>query len=229
MFIGISAIKLYVDNGYTLDSLPSGLVVRNSPQPQASTTCFPSDSIVLINCCEQAPVSSIEVGTSVVGLDLAHKKIVKTEVYTYGHKCTITKAKFIQLTFKSLDSSTQTLCLSPQHLLFKASVQDQALHATKAHLISPGDYLLQIHTPSAELIPVEVTEVTVCTKTGIFNPITTAGTMFVDGILVSCYCTVPHALAHLAFSPLRWAHQHQNPIFSGLNDFYWGCIHGISE
>ena len=38
---------------------------------------------------------------------------------------------------------------------------------------------------------------------GAYVPLTTEGTIMIDGILASCYTDFPHDLAHLAVKPMQ--------------------------
>ena len=49
-----------------------------------------------------------------------------------------------------------------------------------------------------------VVEINIEEKTGAYVPLTEAGTMIVDGVLVSCYTNTNHFLAHIVLAPLRW-------------------------
>ena len=39
---------------------------------------------------------------------------------------------------------------------------------------------------------------------GAYIPITMEGNIVVDGVLASCYASVPHDLGHLGMMPIRW-------------------------
>ena len=50
----------------------------------------------------------------------------------------------------------------------------------------------------------QITDILVHPKQGAYVPITDAGTLLVDGVLVSCYTNTDHWMAHAALAPLRW-------------------------
>ena len=39
---------------------------------------------------------------------------------------------------------------------------------------------------------------------GAYVPLTTQGNIVVDGVLTSCYPSVPHELSHIGMTPIRW-------------------------
>ena len=39
---------------------------------------------------------------------------------------------------------------------------------------------------------------------GAFTPVTMEGNIVVDGVLASCYASVPHDLAQIAMIPMKW-------------------------
>ena len=52
---------------------------------------------------------------------------------------------------------------------------------------------------------------------GAYSPLTMEGNIVVDGILVSCYASADHNLAHLGMTPMRW--------FPDIVDYIFGNDH----
>ena len=103
------------------------------------------------------------------------------------------------------------LVATGDHLIFtapdqSASTTDAAPPTFAAHL-HPGNDRVYVTTPDSKLLDVSmVTNVTVVTGQGVFAPLTSSGTIVVDGVAASCYALVSnHRLAHIAMTPLRLA------------------------
>ena len=95
------------------------------------------------------------------------------------------------------------------HLIFtspdqSASFADGALSTFVAHLHSGNDSVY-VTTPDSKHLGVStVTDITMVTGEGVFAPLTSSGTLVVDGVVVSCYALVSsHRLAHFVMTPLR--------------------------
>ena len=56
--------------------------------------------------------------------------------------------------------------------------------------------------------------------TGAYVPLTMEGNLVVDGVLVSCYPSAEHDLAHIGMAPIRW--------FPGMIKWICGEDNGFS-
>ena len=127
-------------------------------------------------------------------------EITESEVITFLHKETQTQAEF----YKLETSGGNAITLSPQHLIFRKENSSSPISVVFASEINHGN-LLYVSNGS-DFQYQEVTRITIVTERGVYAPLTTHGTMLVDGVLVSCYATWPsHHAAHLAMAPLRAA------------------------
>ena len=55
---------------------------------------------------------------------------------------------------------------------------------------------------------------------GAYVPLTMDGNIMVDGVLISCYPSVHHALAHIVMAPMRW--------FPMIMEWMYGNDDGVS-
>jgi len=57
-------------------------------------------------------------------------------------------------------------------------------------------------------------------ETGVYAPLTSTGNLVVDGVLTSCYAVIDdQSLAHLAFAPVRLAHNFQQAVTHMWREF----------
>lgn len=94
-------------------------------------------------------------------------------------------------------SSNNSLLITKDHLIFKSD------KAVKAEDINIGDFVL-VTNDTRTFIMAKVTSVRHINMSGVYAPLTEAGTIVIDGVLNSCYAVInSHDIAHLAFLPLR--------------------------
>jgi len=126
---------------------------------------------------------------------------VISEVIVFLHKETETEAEF----YKLETSRGNVVILSPQHLIFRKENSASPISAVFATEVKLGN-LLYISNGSAATYEA-VTRISIVKEIGVYAPLTTQGTLLVDGVLVSCYATWPtHDAAHFAMAPLRAAY-----------------------
>ncbi|KAK6186134.1 hypothetical protein SNE40_008231 [Patella caerulea] len=87
-------------------------------------------------------------------------------------------------------------------------MKDDAMDMVMAKKIKIGDFLVvcdvDVDTDSEGTITTEpVVSIETIQGKGIYNPFTKEGTIFVNGILASCYSGVKPSLAHNALAPFR--------------------------
>ena len=58
---------------------------------------------------------------------------------------------------------------------------------------------------------------------GAYVPLTADGNIVVEGVLVSCYASFDHDLAHFAMAPIQWCPEIIRWIF-GINKGYPGYV-----
>ena len=154
------------------------LVYKLTNRPLASYLQFPQGSKVIT---EDGPVA---IETLVLGqqvLTLQDHKSFMTPFLGWIHKESKTTAKFFVL-----ETSSQKIILSAKHVIFIKTNRNQLRPVTTfADLVKGGD-LLHIRDNNGTRWE-EVVSIHTDTRTGIYTPLTTAGTILVDNILASCY------------------------------------------
>lgn len=119
-------------------------------------------------------------------------------VYAFGHHNPTRTAKFFQI---YNDNSKTPLEITADHMVFLANHKDPVAAAQ----VQVGDVLHSSMGAS------KVTKISSVERAGIYAPLTTGGTLLVDGVLASSYISVgnkdstisDHALIHMALSPYR--------------------------
>lgn len=160
--------------------------------------CFPGISEVLTEGNEKRKMEQIQIGEII--LTLQGGKLVPTTVVGFLEKYSNKRAnEYLNLTLESGNS----LRISGLHLVFVAEM-DNNFKSVMAKDIKRGNMLMvqdgQVTTTSRVLkIKKEV-------LLGVYAPLTSAGTMIVDNVWVSCYADVvtPHWLVHFVMAPVRW-------------------------
>ncbi|KAF6724643.1 Desert hedgehog protein [Oryzias melastigma] len=139
-------------------------------------------------------------------------QVVYTPVLSFLHQDQESLSTFLSLETKE----GYTLVLTPHHLVFLAPDCGHDISEYQARFASrakTGDCVL-ISTADSQTQPSRIVSVSVAESVGVYAPLTEAGTLFVDRVLVSSYALVEdHRLAHWAFGPLR--------LFYSLTELLW--------
>jgi hypothetical protein len=133
------------------------------------------------------------------------------KVYTIDHRNENKPTDFVQIHTK-LDGALE---LTSEHLIYLHGKHDPV----EAGSVVVGDLLLSVI--SSSLSAVQVTHVSTVTRNGLYNPITSSGTIVVDGVVTSTYTAVDvtggshyltingykmlsmHDFMHLAMGPFK--------------------------
>ncbi|XP_028308746.1 desert hedgehog protein [Gouania willdenowi] len=176
--------------------------------------CFPGWARVTVAGGRQKSLSSLSPGDRVMALS-AEGQIIYSQVLLFLHQDHESWSIFLSLETED----GHRLALTPRHLLFLSTHCKHHTSDYKARFASRakvGDCLLMniagdiVH--SSRIISVSIVE-----SLGVYAPLTEAGTLFVDGVLVSSYALVEdHRLAHWAFGPLR--------LFISFYQLVWGDV-----
>jgi hypothetical protein len=103
----------------------------------------------------------------------------------------------------------QKVTMKPAHLIFRfeMDVTSKTLFTRKAvyaSAIKPGDYIYTQASGAYIASANRVVGVALGRERGAYAPVTSEGTLFVDGVLVSCFADLAdHKLAHSLMRPLR--------------------------
>lgn len=187
---------------------PTTVIGPGSPTiaPTCGSACFSESATIPVQ--NQGP---IEMPKLVHGDKVLTANGYQT-LYGFAHEDIKSPTEFLQIHTKEYPD--KPLEITTDHLLFVVG----KLHAVPSQSIKQGDRLQSTQWPDGA----EVTKVTLIYKSGIYAPMTTDGTMVVDGIVSSCYVTLQsnarefvelqggysigmsqHFAIHLALTPVR--------------------------
>ncbi|XP_076053782.1 sonic hedgehog protein-like [Oratosquilla oratoria] len=171
--------------------------------------CFPGQGQVTTPT-GQVEISSLKEGDLVQVLR-SDGTLAFSPVIMFLHRDQHIHRHFLTL----VTSGGSELTLTPSHLVLMMPRQSassssptvsEALAnggAILAGRVQIGDYLL-VTGPTGELSLQEVTDVKSAFRDGVFAPLTTEGTVVVDGVVASCYAIIDsQVIAHWAFLPVR--------------------------
>ncbi|XP_037313278.2 desert hedgehog protein [Pungitius pungitius] len=163
--------------------------------------CFPGWARVTVAGGVQKSLSSLAPGDRVMALS-GTGQVVLSQVLLFLHR-----DRESWSTFLSLETEDgRRLALTPHHLVFLSShcrLDSSEYEAQFAGRAKAGDCVL-IHTAEAQVRPSRIVSVSEEESVGVYAPLTEAGSVFVEGVLASCYALMDdHRLAHWAFGPVR--------------------------
>ena len=99
----------------------------------------------------------------------------------------------------SLDDE-QRLTISASHVMFVHG-EDNGVRDIFAKDIQIGDMVYVLQEKMVKMV--HVVDITHVQRTGAYVPLTSTGTLIVDGVLVSSYTNIGHWQLHTLFAPLR--------------------------
>lgn len=143
----------------------------------------------------QRPMETLRIGDTVLTVEAG--ELVPTTVLGFLDKRINQKYDFIKLILEG----ERSLFISQTHAMFIQD-KDSRMRSIMAKDAKLGDsvFIKDLN----EVTLARIVDMTMEEKLGAYVPLTTAGTLLVDGVLVSCYTNTHHWLAHLALTPLRW-------------------------
>ncbi|VDN10844.1 unnamed protein product [Dibothriocephalus latus] len=157
------------------------------------------------------PLSQIKIGDTLLTYDLNKHAIQPTTVISFLHRDEHQFSAWIKITFEMPSQQVSSLLLTANHLIYRRlsrNTETADVTSVFAKEIVPGDFILCSTNPVEAFC--EVVKVTEENGTlaggsiGVYAPLTSSGTLLVDGVLVSCYAHVRYEwLARLATFPLR--------------------------
>lgn len=173
--------------------------------------CFPGRASVTVAGGYRKSLASLTPGDRVMALSETGQ-VVFSPVLLFLHRDPEIRSRFLSL--KTEDG--HRLAVTPHHLVFSDAgcgpdgSQYRAQFASRART---GACVL-VHGAGGEVRPSRIVSISEEESTGVYAPLTEAGSVLVDGVLVSSYALVEdHRLAHWAFGPVR--------LFSSLSRLLW--------
>lgn len=151
---------------------------------EQEASCFPGDATVLLDSGVIRKMADLSIGDRVYTGNGLY-----SDVFMFTHKLSESQHRFLHIG----TASGSKLKVTPGHYLYVNG------NLAPAKAIALGD-MLELADGSSE----PVTQVSEVEASGLYNPQTLNGDIFVDGVKASTYTTaVAPAIAHAALSPLR--------------------------
>jgi hypothetical protein len=167
---------------------------------RGSTGCFTASAVVEREDGQLTTLATLELGARVATLVRDRRRGWRkrfTTVYAFLDKQPHTDSiSYLKLR----TASGEVLQLTPDHLVYTALKDDgHAAQYRRARHVSPGMALIRA---DGSLDP--ITHVLTAKEQTAYAPLTTEGSLLVNGYLASCYADVDsHGHAHAFFAPLR--------------------------
>ncbi|XP_075068224.1 sonic hedgehog protein [Mixophyes fleayi] len=167
--------------------------------------CFPANATVSLEGGGIKAVKDLSPGDRVLAAD-EEGRLVYSDFLTF-----IDKQESVKMLFYVIETSEpkETIRLTAAHLLFVSQSQTNGTRSLKsvfASNIRPGDQVFIATQGMMGLKVVTVERVYLEEDTGAYAPVTSHGTVVINGVLASCYAVIEeHSWAHMAFAPLRFA------------------------
>lgn len=185
--------------------------------------CFHGSSIVMLADGKSKPLKELQVGDKVLATD-QQGNLVTSDFLMFLDQDQQIKREFHVL---QTDEPHRRLTLTPAHLVFvvdSSNTNSSSIRAVFASNVHLGQWLVAVGIDQTDhLIPARVTKIYVDHYEGSYAPVTSHGTIVVDGVLASCYAVVEdHDLAHWVFAPVRLWHSFLSLVgmLKGLNSMH---------
>jgi len=165
----------------------------------ACSLCFPETSAVNISGKGWVQMRMLQAGDQVECYNAQLRTTCWSPVLSFLHREPEKVAAYVVVQYYHPSHGYGTITASHDHLLFSVEQGD---------MMAAGSFMVGHHlivSKNGQLITVEVTNVSETVAKGVYAPLTSAGTVIVDGVVASCYTAVGHSQQsiHKAFKPLR--------------------------
>jgi len=146
--------------------------------------CFPGSSTVVTRDRGRIPLSKLRTGDEILvaitdkgeAVSLAYEPVISWLHHQPEIEMEVVEVKHAQ----------GAVSLTPDHMIFRRSADNNILEAVAAQDMCEGDRVLSPWI-DGNLNEPKVTSVSVGTASGAYAPLTPSGTLLVDGTVVSCY------------------------------------------
>ncbi|CAF1578613.1 unnamed protein product, partial [Adineta steineri] len=185
------------DSTCTCNSVSGNVCMQYTCSTTANTAaCFSGSSIITLADGTTKPLSHIQIGDKV----LVNQHNIYEPILSFIHAKSDGLFSFLAIQIQSTKSNlSSTIFVSPNHLVFDFD-SGKALFAGKFHV---GDRVQFID--NNEIVPGEIVNIESRKQEGYYAPLTSSGTIVVNGVVASNYATVSnHELAHQVMGIYRW-------------------------
>lgn len=167
--------------------------------------CFPANASVSLEGGGTKALKDLRSGDRVLAAN-EEGKLVYSDFLTFLDKQESVKKVFYVI---ETPEPKQSIRLTAAHLIFVLQSSANGTRSFKsvfASNIKPGDQVFLADHTMMDLKVVTVDKVHLEEDIGAYAPVTSHGTVVIDGFLASCYAVIEeHSWAHMAFAPLRFA------------------------
>lgn len=167
------------------------------------TSCFPASASLWVREDPDTEVRRVRMGEVRIG-DIAVGRGGRSSgsVFFFGHRDSISKAKYVTLVAREHNNTLRSIRLSPGHLLpvwHKGNIE--------ARHVQLGDWVYTVDGRAT------VIDIGMTVEYGMYAPVTMSGEMIVDGVVVSCFTSIVNErVATALLAPLRWVFVKCGPI-----------------
>ncbi|CAB9514699.1 Sonic hedgehog protein [Seminavis robusta] len=204
---------------------PTPAPTRTSSPP--IPTCFSGESIVHVKRKGPVFMKDLHVGDEVLRGHPQHAGKISSaaaarfqSVYAFGHHHANLTTTYLQVHARAPEHNrVGPLELTHDHIVFVV-LPDGEIRPQRADSLQPGDFLWHYNTATHDGQVAVVTAMQTIEKVGAYMPLTSDGSIVVNGILASNYVSIEetaptiakyakrilgseHALSHMWLSPLR--------------------------
>ncbi len=156
--------------------------------------CFSGSSTVIVRG-KRNPVQlkDIKAGDEVLDMTLQYVKVVGW----------LHRDELVETNFMELHHSLGSIEITPEHLIYCHEAQD--------YVPAKAASIVETVFVDGSMVPSKIITRNIIEKTGIYAPLTSSGTLLVNGINVSCYATpeelpfsVTQSAGQIALAPYRY-------------------------
>lgn len=167
-------------------------------------------------------ISEVKPGDRILTRDYSSNKLVYSEVLTFLDRDVNATRAFLRFHM----ANNKTVTTTPAHLLL-LNTGNQIFAAN----VQLGDILQVPNEERGVTEGSKVIRIEDVLEKGVYAPLTTSGTLVVDGVVASCYAAIDsQKLAHMSLAPLRawlWLMPKAN-LINGIHP-YAKVLHSIAK
>ncbi|KAI3380693.1 hypothetical protein SNEBB_004464 [Seison nebaliae] len=190
--------------------------LERCPLNRKFKACFPGRSIVETDR-GNIQINKLKIGNKIKVID-RHGQIMFTPIIGWLHRNQNSMGFFQEIEAIRMTNETINFRISPKHLIAFWNKKSRRIKIKPAKNLCLDDELILAKDTEER---VRIGKITQSMDHGLFAPLTDAGLMNINGVIVSCYSDVKsHNLAHKILAPLRHSKLLANKLNKkGINSF----------